>query len=111
MKYKRGNRWKSPKGKFKYQAWRKSVMELNFRKVGLSRYYVCLKCKKKRKTTRVMHAHHEYSWHEYPDKRYDKSNGVVLCIRCHNKFHRKYGYKAVKDPKYLKEYLRRDGRI
>ena len=39
------------------------------------------------------------------DKRYDRSNGVVLCIKCHNKFHRKYKYKAVKDPKYLTEYL------
>ena len=105
MRYKRGNRWKSSKGRIRYKMWRKAVMELNFRKIGLSKYYVCVKCGKKRKTTRALHAHHEYSWHVYPDKRYDRTNGVVMCIKCHNRFHRKYGYKAVKDPKYLAEYI------
>ena len=105
MKYKRGNRWKSPKGKLRYKTWRKLVMELNFRKHGMSRHYVCVKCNKKRKTTRVMHAHHKYSWHKYPEKRYDKTNGVVMCIKCHNRFHRKYGYKAIEDPNCLVEYI------
>ena len=105
MRFKAGNRWKGNRGKLKYITWRKNVFELNKRKIGLSRHYVCLKCNKKRKTTRVLHAHHIYSWKKYPDKRYDKYNGVVLCIKCHNAFHRKYKFEALENPKLLDEYL------
>ena len=78
---------------------------MNKRKVGLSRYYVCVKCNKRRKTTRVLHAHHIYSWKKYPNRRYTAKNGVVLCIKCHNAFHRKYKYEALEKPKLLLEYL------
>jgi len=105
MKYKRGNRWKSPKGKLKYKAWRKLVMELNFRKLGLSKWYICEKCKVKRKTTRIYHAHHIKSWHNFPNERYNKYNAVVLCKKCHNKFHKKYGYKAITDYSLINEYI------
>ena len=105
MKFKPGNRWKNSKGQLRYKTWCKMVFELNKRKIGLSRYYVCLKCNKKRKTTRVLHAHHIYSWDKFPKKRYDKSNGVVLCWKCHNGFHRKYKFDALKEPDLLVEYL------
>ena len=104
-KFKKGNRWKSLSGKGKYSKWRKSVFELNYRKYGLSKHYVCVKCKKKRKTTRVLHAHHIYSWDKFPDKRYTMKNGVVLCIKCHNAFHRKYKFEALDKPNLLLEYL------
>lgn len=105
MRYKKGNRWKSSSDKVKYMKWRKIVFELNKGLYGLSKHYVCMKCNKKRKTTRALHAHHEFSWHKFPLRRYDRKNGVVLCIKCHNAFHRKYKFKAVEDPKYLAEYL------
>ena len=89
MKFKSGNRWTNNKDKLKYMTWRKNVFELNKRKIGLSRHYVCLKCNKKRKTTRVLHAHHIFSWMFNPKKRYDRGNGVVLCWKCHNGFHKK----------------------
>ena len=107
MKFKPGNRWKSSKSELKYKTWRKMVFELNKRKKGLSKYYVCEKCNKKRKTTRVLHAHHKYSWNKFPKKRYDRSNGVVLCIKCHNAFHRKYKFEALDKPELLDEYLKR----
>ena len=106
MKFKKGNRWKDNKGQLKYKIWRKMVFELNKRKIGLSRHYVCLKCNKKRKTTRVLHAHHIYSWNKFEKKRYDKYNGVVLCIKCHNAFHRKYKFEALDKPHLLLEYLK-----
>jgi len=107
VKFKKGNRWsKSGKGKLRYTTWRKMVFELNKRKVGLSKWYVCVKCNKKRKTTRVLHAHHIYSWNKFPEKRYDKSNGVVMCIKCHNGFHRKYKFDALNEPNLLVEYLK-----
>ena len=109
VKFKKGNRWKSSRGELRYKAWRKSVFELNRAKKGLRRYYVCEKCSKRRKTTRVLHAHHIYSWDKYPKKRYDRNNGVVLCIPCHNRFHRKYKFEALENPKLLWEYL--DGKV
>ena len=66
MRFKKGNRWKGSKGQIRYKTWRKMVFELNKRKVGLSKYYVCVKCNKKRKTTRVLHAHHIFSWDRFP---------------------------------------------
>ena len=83
------------------------VFELNKAKKGGGRYYVCEKCNKKRKTTRVLHSHHIYSWNNYPDKRYDRTNGVVLCIKCHNSFHKKYKYKALSEPTLLTEWLKK----
>ena len=104
-RFKKGNRWKTLSSKGKYYKWRKSVFELNKRKYGLSKYYVCVKCKKKRKTTKVLHAHHIYSWNKFPDKRYTMKNGVVLCKYCHDKFHRKYKFEALDKPELLLEYL------
>ena len=105
MRFKKGNRWKSGKGELRYKTWRKNVFELNKAKKGLSKYYVCEKCNKKRKTTRVLHAHHIKSWDKFPKDRYNRDNGVVLCIKCHNAFHRKYKFEALSNPKLLSEYL------
>ena len=105
MRFKKGNRWKSSRGELKYRTWRKAVFQLNKVKRGMNKYYVCVKCGKRRKTTRVLHAHHIYSWQKFPKKRYDRSNGVVLCIACHNKFHRKYKFEALDKPELLWEYL------
>ena len=103
---KKGNRWKSSASELKYKTWRKNVFELNKRKVGLSKWYVCLKCNLKRKTTRILHAHHIKSWEKFPKQRYNKTNGAVMCKRCHNRFHRKYGFEALEKPELLKEYLK-----
>ena len=108
MKFKPGNRWKSSKSELRYKIWRKNVFELNKAKKGLSKCYVCEKCNKRRKTTRVLHAHHIYSWKQFPNKRYERDNGVVLCIQCHNTFHRKYKFKALDEPELLWEYLKKE---
>ena len=107
VKFKKGNRWRSSSGQLRYKKWRKGVFELNKGRVGMRRHYVCIKCGKKRKTTRTLHAHHIYSWDKFPKKRYDRNNGVVLCIKCHNAFHRKYKFEALEKPELLDEYLRK----
>ena len=106
MKFKSGNRWKSSKGELRYRTWRKNVFELNKGRYGLSKNYVCIKCNKKRKTTRTLHAHHIFSWDKFPKKRYDRSNGVVLCKWCHDGFHYKYKFEALDNPKLLLEYIK-----
>ena len=105
MKWKKGNRWKNSSGQVRYKTWRKNVFELNKGKYGYQKHYVCVKCNKKRKTTRVLHAHHIFSWNKFESKRYDKSNGIVLCWKCHNGFHKKYKRDALHEPELLVEYL------
>jgi len=105
MKFKPGNRWKTRKTELRYRIWRKNVFELNKAKRGVSKFYVCEKCNKRRKTTRVLHAHHIKSWEKFPKDRYDRSNGVVLCKYCHDKFHRTYKFEALNKPELLEEYL------
>ena len=39
---------------------------------------------------RARHAHHIKSWIDYPELRYDVSNGVALCEICHSKKHGQY---------------------
>jgi hypothetical protein len=108
MKFKSGNRWRGSKGELRYKTWRKNVFELNKRRFGLSKNYVCVKCNKKRKTTRVLHAHHIFSWNKFPKQRYDKSNGVVLCKYCHDGFHYKYKFEALDNPQLLLKYIKGD---
>ena len=108
MKFKKGNRWKSSKSEVRYKSWRKSVFELNHARRGGRKYYVCEKCDKRLKTTRALHAHHRKSWHNFPKDRYDRNNGVVLCWKCHNAFHRKYKYEALTKPELLDEYLEKN---
>ena len=105
------NRWRSSSGKVRYMKWRKSVFELNKGLYGVRKYYVCIKCKKKRKTTRTLHAHHIFSWKKFPNKRYTIKNGVVLCKYCHNGFHHKYKYEALDNPSLLSEWVGKDKRV
>jgi len=105
VRWKAGNRWKTRKTELRYKVWRKNVFELNRAKRGLRKFYVCEKCNKRLKTTRALHAHHRKSWQKFPQDRYDRSNGCVLCIKCHNAFHRKYKFEALDNPKLLEEYL------
>jgi len=102
------NRWKTRKTEIRYKTWRKSVFQLNKGKKGLSKFYVCEKCNKRLKTTRALHAHHIKSWFKFPKDRYDRNNGVVLCIKCHNAFHRKYKFEAIQRPELLDEYLKKN---
>ena len=105
------NRWRSSSGKVKYMKWRKSVFELNKGVYGVRKYYVCVKCGKRRKTTRPLHAHHIFSWKKFPNKRYTIKNGVVLCKYCHNGFHYKYKYEALDNPSLLSEWVGKDKRV
>ena len=107
MKWKKGNRWKSSKSEVRYKSWRKCVFELNHAKRGGRKYYVCEKCCKRLKTTRALHAHHRKSWNKFPKDRYDRNNGVVLCWKCHNGFHKKYKFEALTKPELLDECLKK----
>lgn len=62
--------------------------------------YQCQICGKK---SRNLHAHHLMGFHQNVDLRYDISNGVTVCEKCHIEFHRRYG-KENNTPQQFYEY-------
>lgn len=64
-----------------YRDWRKTVLERD--------NYTCTCCNRK---GGELHAHHIEPWALNIYKRYDISNGITLCAKCHKEIHRK-GYK------------------
>lgn len=67
-----------------YRIWRNGVYQNN--------NYTCDVCGNTRQCGNRVVAHHLYAWGEYPDKRLDISNGIVMCEDCHKEFHKIYGY-------------------
>lgn len=58
-----------------YRIWRLAVLERDGRK--------CVRCS----SIKNLHCHHINSWADYPEQRYDVSNGEVLCRSCHIEKH------------------------
>lgn len=69
----------------KYRIWVKSVFEKD--------NFVCQACLK---SGLKMHAHHRDAWSLKKEKRYDIENGTTLCVKCHRKLHKTYGFKTSK---------------
>lgn len=65
-------------GRVEYFNWRRSV----FRRDGF-------KCMNKKCITgsKQFHAHHILSWKDHPDKRYEITNGITVCVPCHKMIH------------------------
>ena len=57
--------------------WREAIFERD--------NYLCQYCGQNGK----LHAHHIKSWAEYPNLRFEVSNGLTLCIECHGTVHGK----------------------
>lgn len=66
----------------KYGEWREAVFTRDF--------YTCQKCKK---VGGKLNAHHKQSFADNPKLRTEIKNGVTLCAKCHQTFHKKYGYR------------------
>lgn len=61
-----------------YKEWREAVLKRDG--------YACSICGKKDVT---LHVHHLKSFSKFKDLRFDISNGIALCLDCHQKSHKK----------------------
>ena len=59
-----------------YKLWRQLVFERD--------YWECMKCGHHGGD---LHAHHIKPFKDYPELRYELSNGITLCIPCHRSMH------------------------
>ena len=62
------------------------VEQAKWRRLVFSRdKYVCQRCGYDK--GKKINAHHKASWSEFPDKRFELSNGITLCKECHDWVH------------------------
>ena len=59
-----------------YKRWKKAVLERDG--------YKCQHCGEEND----LHVHHIKSFSKYPELRYEVSNGITLCKKCHKKEHK-----------------------
>lgn len=83
------HRWKGGKtkinqilrGRADYDDWRETVFTRDC--------FTCQQCgaRSQKGKSVYLHAHHIKGWADYPDLRYEVSNGMTLCVPCHRKKH------------------------
>lgn len=66
-----------------YHSWRRSVYKKD--------NYTCQHCGA---IKLELVAHHEKNFKEYPELRYEISNGITLCRACHKRVHKEIGMKT-----------------
>jgi len=76
---------KTPENK---RIWRSIEMRLWREAVFTRDNYTCQKCEQHGGTLRP---HHIFNFATYLDLRFDITNGITLCDKCHQAFHKKYG--------------------
>ena len=80
------------RGGLKNRLWRESVFTRD--------NWTCQKCKIK---GGKLHPHHIKNFAQYPELRFVIDNGITLCKKCHQKFHKIYGTKN-NNQEQLKEF-------
>lgn len=86
---------------YEYTEWRNSIFKRDL--------YTCQKCHCKNGKGKYiqLNAHHKYNWNDFPEYRYDINNGITLCSKCHNLFHKIYG-KHKNTPLQMDDFLKYD---
>lgn len=77
----------------KFRIWREGVFKRDD--------WTCQKCNIR---GGILHPHHILNFLDYEELRYDVTNGVTFCKKCHGKFHKTYGTRKNNDLQ-RKEFL------
>lgn len=77
-----------------YTLWRKTIFSRD--------NFTCVKC---RQSGGKLNAHHINNFAEFPELRFIAENGITLCKKCHDNFHKKYG-KRNNTKEQLEEFLK-----
>lgn len=80
-----------------YKRWRTSVYRRD--------KFTCRCCGK---VGGMLNAHHILNYSSNPKLRLVLANGVTMCVKCHNKFHKRYGTHN-NTPKQLKRFFNKIG--
>lgn len=78
-----------------FKWWRESVFKRD--------NWTCQKCKTR---GAYLHPHHIKNFSEYPELRFETSNGITLCKNCHTEFHTIYG-KTENTSEQMSDFLKR----
>lgn len=84
---------KAIRANVEFRLWREAVFSRDS--------WTCQKCKKR---GIYLHPHHIQNFAEYPELRFAIDNGITFCRRCHNIFHKRFGYNN-NNKKQLLEFL------
>lgn len=103
QKGEKGSNWQGGIGSEKLKARLCIDFRLWREKVYTRDDYTCKKCGIR---GGKLHPHHIENFAYHIDKRYEVSNGITLCEKCHREFHKLYGL-ATNDKYQLREWLGR----
>jgi hypothetical protein len=73
-------KYRSDRRSLEYKLWRKSLFQKD--------NFTCQKCNQR---GGKLHPHHINNFAEFSELRFAIDNGITLCEKCHQKFHKKYG--------------------
>lgn len=71
------NENKRERKSMKYKLWRAKVLERD--------NFTCQKCSEK---DGILNAHHKKLFSKFKELRYEVSNGITLCLKCHKQVHK-----------------------
>lgn len=77
-----------------YRLWREAVYARD--------NWTCQKCDEMKSGS--FNAHHIQNFHQYPELRFAINNGITFCEKCHNEFHRRFGFRN-NNQKQVKQFL------
>lgn len=90
MRGKQNPNWKDGNGYERGAAHARDIRVRHWRREVFSRDgYTCQQCKAKPKATGQLNAHHIEPWASNPERRFDITNGVTLCLLCHRLAHKR----------------------